>query len=134
LSFSREKNKFEVWFKESKRLLLIFLLQTNHILFILRWLRSIFSLKCIKNEVYPNNCIYDNAFSFCRHPDMHSSCFFLSKMLSSECSIKLRSGAALRNKHDWSSLSLLLSSSSSLLWTCCCYYSRQFSLLFFYRQ
>jgi len=34
-----------------------------------------------------------------------------------------------RNKHDWSSLSLL--SSSSSLWTCCCCYSRQFSLLFF---
>jgi hypothetical protein len=30
-----------------------------------------------------------------------------------------------RNKHDWSSLSLL-----SSLWTCCCYYSPQFSLFF----
>jgi len=33
-----------------------------------------------------------------------------------------------RNKHDWSSLSLL----SSSLWTCCCCcYSRQFSLFLF---
>lgn len=90
-----------------------------------------FFLKVQKSEVYFSNCIYDNAFSFYRHPAMHSFFFCLKCSVVNVVSSFIR--VLSRNKHDWSSLSLL--SSSSSLWTCCCCYSRQFSLLFFlYRQ